>query len=1130
MKSQKGRKGNAGERRQPKSTRLCPECGSTLASNGKLCANCGAEIGGKQLQTPGARPTPSTAAPKLVGEKVLSFKEAHEVERKHVTILIADIADYASVSAHLNPEEQYRVVSLCLAIIKEQVSRYGGTMTQTARGTVKAVFGAPQALERHARRACAAGLSLSKAISDYAEKLRQEQSLELRIRIGLVSGLILSGSVLNGADIDLEDLEELEDLIPKVQAFMKPGVVVVARSTYCLTSDFFEFRELENFEQQDAGQFMTMYELLRSREFRGPIESRQLRGLSKFVGREREMSILLEAFEKAMKGFGQALGIAGDAGVGKSRLVLEFKNSFPGGELKCLDGFCRSYDFVPPYQPFLDILKLSFGVEPGEGEASSKMKILEKLKCFADSDEEIIAPLSEILALTVDDEGYLALSSQEKRKRIFKAIESILVGEIHDKPLVLILEDLHWIDRTSEELLTYLVERISESKVLLIVLYRPEYEGASSLGPALRQIRLGELVEKATRRLTSSILGGSEVDEGLMDVIRNQTAGNPLFIEEFTKALLESGVIQKVDGKFLLKSKTQAPLLPQTIQSVISARMDRLEKEVKTTLQVASVIGREFPFRLLERVRKADCKIELHIVKLQQLEFLYEKVSSAKRECVFKHALTQEAAYKGMLRQKRGLIHEEVGSAIEEMFSERIEDFYEQLAYHFSGAGNPQKEFHYLKLSALKASQQHSPLEAFYFYRQALHSLKNFPATKGNKRLELELLIPVYRVLVVLDYLPTESEQLIKRGEELALVLDDNKKLSFFRSALCIYYSSVGDAISARKYSDYLMTEIGALMDHILTRDQLRIMVPIAVDHAMSGVMAGHLSETLPFNLRVLTAMEEAQMHLESYGLPLNEYSLLAGIRGGVLGWLGDFENSMLWARKGLKAALETKNIFSVATAETWYGIVLVTRGLGQEAMYHLTEAAQHFEDVRASPSFAVASWFMLGHAKFLTEDLEGAQKSMDKALGMLTDSGIVWYLGFLYASLSMIHLTKGDLKSARSCIEAALDWSQKLGQKHWEGFAKIISGKILAESAMLQAAKAEASQLEGIDILNLLGMRPYCAQGYLYLGEFYVGTGRTQLATKNLKKAERMFRQMGMDYWLRKTEEALSRHRTSQR
>lgn len=265
---------------------------------------------------------------------------------------------------------------------------------------------------------------------------------------------------------------------------------------------------------------------------------------------------------------------------------------------------------------------------------------------------EITAPLHEILALTVEDEQYLGPTFREKRSRIFKAVATVLAGEARDKLVVVILEDLHWIDRTSEELLAYLIERIHGRNVLLLLLYRPEYRGSSRLGPGLSEIHLGELPEKPMTMLAETVLDDSEVDAGLMDLIRRHTGGNPLFIEEIAMSLLQSGSLEMVDGKFLLKSKAPIDLVPKGIQGVISARMDRLLPEVKTTLQVASVIGREVPLRLLERVRKAEHDFQPHFLELQRLEFLYERVPSSEREFLFKHALTQEAGYQGMLPQR----------------------------------------------------------------------------------------------------------------------------------------------------------------------------------------------------------------------------------------------------------------------------------------------------------------------------------------------------------------------------------------------------------------------------------------------------------------------------------------------
>lgn len=1131
MKSKRARRGSARKTHHSESIRLCLQCGTTLASSGSSCTNCGAEIAGKQFENPEAQQIQYTPSPMLVGEKVLTFKEGYEVECKHVTILIADITDYASMAELLNPEEQYRLMSHYLTAIREEITRHGGTMTQTRRGTVKAVFGAPQALERHARRACEAALSLLKTMRDYSAKLIHERGVELRTRIGLASGLILSGSVPNGADTDLEELEELDDVIPRLQAVMKPGAAIVAGSTYRLESDSFEFKLLKDVEHGQRDHFVEMYELLRPREFPGSVESAESRKLSRFVGREREMAILVYAADKAVEGSGQALGIVGDAGVGKTRLVYEFKECLSPGTVTWLNGDCRSYDVVPPYQPFLDILKLSFGIKSGEGEASSKTKIGEKLRCLAGSHEEIMAPLHEMLAFTVDDESYLALDFEEKRKRIFKAVKSILVGETQERPLIVLLEDLHWIDRSSEDLLAYLVDEISDSRVLIIALYRPEYQGSSRLASAFKELRLDELQREEVAQLTSSILEVSEVDADLIDTILKQTAGNPLFIEEFTKSLLESGVIQKVDDRLLLKKGAQASSVPNTVRSVISARMDRLEKAVKSTLQVASVIGSEFPLHLLQRVRKANGSFGQHLERLKQLQFIYEKASATDREFVFKHALTQETAYKGMSSQNRRLIHAEVGAALEEMFPERIEDVCEQLAYHFSRAGNPRKAVQYLSLSATKAQKQNSPWAAYGFAKEALRSLEAQPTNPENHREKIEVLAVLNRVIRMLTYAPEDSEDIMKMGEKLCLEMDDQKGLYLFRTALCTFYLAMGDADSCRSYWDLLSKEIQSLGSVSLTKEQLKILVPIAFEHSLSGLM-GRFRETLSVNLWVLKSMEETQTVSEKYEVPFYAYPFIGGQSSLFSAALGDFDNALILCGKSLDVAQKVQDDCTISFVEFYYGMVLNYRGYGEQAKHFLERSIQRWREAEGAstwgPALVANQWGGLGYANFLQGNFELAQRNIETGIKIQIEAGLAYYLSYAYAVLSMVNLANGDVKRAYDSVDKAAEWSQKCGEKHWEGLSKMLRGKILGVSELLQAAKAESLILEGIEILNGFGMQPYCAQGYLYLGELYLQTGRVQLAEKNLTRAERMFRKMGMNYWPRKAEEALKRLQSS--
>ncbi len=674
----------------------------------------------------------------FLGDKVLALRNAEVDELKYVTILVADIPDSSSLSRKLAPEEAYGLMVRCLAILEEQIRHYGGTVAQVTGGVVNGLFGAPMSHEDHARRACDAALSILKKIDLSRQKLREEFNADFHIRIGLVSGAILTSSSKAGAGLEYEDLEDADDLISPLQAITQPGKALVAKSTYDLTSDFFEFRPVET-SRPEGLKPVDAYELVKPRELPSPMRAKEMKWLSKFVGREQEMSILLEAAERARRGRGQAVAVTGDAGVGKSRLVWELKRRLPEGEQTFLEGYGRNYDGVAPYGPVLDMLRSIFDIKAGEKESSASKKIKEWLALQVAGHDEIVAPIYEILALKVEDAQYMELPFQQKRNRIFEAIETVLVEASREKMLAVILEDLHWIDRSSEEVLNYLIPRIEGAKILLILLYRPEYAGASSLGISSEEVHLGHISCEHVKELVSSVLGGPQIDDALIRLIQEKTGGNPLFVEEFTRSLSDVGAIQRSGGKFVLAQDASAEMLPKTIQALIAARMDRLDKDVKATLQVASVIGTGFPMDLLQLVTKTGDVLKSHIAKLQKLEFMREVQASPERQFAFKHVLTQEAAYGSLTARRKLRFHQRTGEAIEELYSNRLEEFYEQLAHHFGKSADLQKQFKYLKLAAIKARRQNSPWESYQFGKQALRCSQAQPATQQNKKEEVEV-------------------------------------------------------------------------------------------------------------------------------------------------------------------------------------------------------------------------------------------------------------------------------------------------------------------------------------------------------------------------------------------------------
>ena len=418
------------------------------------------------------------------------------------------------------------------------------------------------------------------------------------------------------------------------------------------------------------------------------------------------------------------------------------------------------------YLPILDILRSYFEIKEGEQEAPLKRKMREKVSSLDEKLRTVLPPFFDLLSLKVDDAAYLKLEPKEKREKIFEALRDLFIRESQRNPLVLVVEDLHWIDKTSEEFLDYLLGWLTNTPLLLILLYRPEYTHSWGNKSYFTTIRVDQLPLSTSAELVQSILSEGEMVPELRDLILTKAAGNPLFMEELTRSLLENGSIEKKENRYLLKRKPSDIEIPDTIQGIIAARMDRLDESLKRIMHVASVIGREFAFRLLQAILEMKEELKAQLLNLQGLEFIYEKRLFPELEYVFKHALTQEVAYHSLLLSRRKEIHERIGHAIEEIYPDRLEEFYEMLAYHYSRSDNKEFAYHYAKLSGTKAVKSCSNREAFQYYRDALAILKEEPDTPENKRELLDVILLMTIPMYYLFY-PEDSLAVLQEGVRL---------------------------------------------------------------------------------------------------------------------------------------------------------------------------------------------------------------------------------------------------------------------------------------------------------------------------------------------------------------------------
>ena len=661
----------------------CPKCNSENLPGDKFCGECGCDLSKPTENSPIDYSKPQSYTPKFLADKILNNRIAIEGERKLVTVLFADVANYTSMAENLDPEEIHEIMDECFKILMDEIHRYEGTINQFTGDGVMALFGAPVAHEDHAQRACYGALSIQRALENYREKIKRDYNIDFKMRIGLNSGPVVVGSIGDDLRMDYTAVGDTTNLASRLESMANPGSILVSQDTFRLVRDYFEFETLGPVQVKGKKEHQEAFELLKASGVETRIGAAVAKGLTRFVGRKNSMAALKEAYDGFLSGSGQVVGVVGEAGVGKSRLLLESRSQTLQGEYTYLEGRCLHFGGTMSYLPFLDILRSYFEIEDGDREFVIKKKMAEKLAALDRKLASALPPMMELLSLKVEDEDFLNLGLQQRREKTFEAIRDVLIRASQERPLVLAVEDMHWIDKTSEELLDYLIGWLASARILLILLYRPEYTHQWGSKSYYRKIGLNQLTAQSSGELVQAILEGGEVSPEIRNLILNRTSGNPLYVEELTHSLLEGGSIQKKDYLFVLSDKASALQIPDTIQGIIAARMDRLEDNLKRTMQVASVIGRDFAFRILQTITGLREELKANLLNLQGLEFIYEKSLFPELEYIFKHALIQEVAYQSLLAKRRKKIHEKIGKAIEEIYAERLEEFYEMLAYHF---------------------------------------------------------------------------------------------------------------------------------------------------------------------------------------------------------------------------------------------------------------------------------------------------------------------------------------------------------------------------------------------------------------------------------------------------------------
>jgi class 3 adenylate cyclase/tetratricopeptide (TPR) repeat protein len=756
--------------------RRCPSCGFENTPTAKFCGECATP-----LNVPPRRLDPANASspPAVRIAAQVDSQTITDGERKTVTALFADIKGSMELMEDLDPEEARAIVDPALKLMIDAVHRYGGYIVQLTGDGIFALFGAPVAHEDHPERALYAGLRMQEELKRYSDRLRIEGKLPLQARVGVNTGEVVVRSITTGdGHAEYTPIGHSTGLAARMQALAPIGSIAATQQTQKLCEGYFTFKSLAPTTVKGVSEPVNVFEVTGLGPLRTRLQVSAQRGLTKFAGRQAELEQMTHALELARQGHGQIVTAMGEPGVGKSRLFFEFKAVAQSG-CRVLEAYSVSHGKASAYLPVIDLLKSYFGITPEDDDRKRREKINGKIITLDRALEDTLPYLFGLLGIIVGDDPLAELDTQLKRRRTLEAIKRILARESINQPLIVEFEDLHWIDSETQALLNLLVDGLATVRILLLVNYRPEYHHQWGNKTYYTQLRLDPLGKESSQEMLNALLGGDDDElSPLKRLIIERTEGNPFFMEEMVQALFEQGVMVR-NGAVRLAKPLKDLRVPPTVQAILASRIDRLAAAQKELLQTLAVLGREFPLGLIKRLTaKSDDELEQMLSELRLAEFIYEQPAFPDIEYTFKHALTQEVAYNSVLIERRRLLHERTGQAIEALFADRLEDHLTELANHYDRSGNVRKAFEYLGRAGQRAAQQVAHSEATAYFARALESLKRLPDGADHDRKELDLQIALaWSLFVARGAGAPEREPILIRARELCERLGDNAKL-----------------------------------------------------------------------------------------------------------------------------------------------------------------------------------------------------------------------------------------------------------------------------------------------------------------------------------------------------------------
>jgi class 3 adenylate cyclase/tetratricopeptide (TPR) repeat protein len=1083
---------------------VCPSCGQPVGTGKKFCRSCGASL----IADSSRFTSPQAYTPRHLAEKILTSRSALEGERKQVTVLFADLKGSMELLADRDPEEARKLLDPVLERMMEAVHRYEGTVNQVMGDGIMSLFGAPLAHEDHAVRACYAALRMQESVKRYAEGVFRSFGVPVQIRVGLNSGDVVVRAIGSDLHMDYTAVGQITHLAARMEQMAQPGAILLTPETLALAEGFVQVFSRGPVPVKGLTTPIEIFELVSASPVRSRLHAAASRGLTRFVGRDAEIELLRHALGRAGEGHGQLVAIVGEPGVGKSRLVWEFTHSHRSQGWLVLEAASVSYGQATTYFPVIELLRRYFGIEPHDDGRKIVEKVTGKLLSLDRALEATLPPFVSLLDVPVESPEWARLDPPRRRQQTMDALKRLLVRESQMQPVLLVVEDLHWIDSETQAWLDLLVESLPTARLLLLVNYRPEYRHGWARETYYQQVRLDALPATSAQELLDALLG---TDPGLAHLQRlmiERTQGNPFFLEESVRALVEMRALTGERGAYRLVGPIQSLQLPATAQAILAARIDRLAPGDKRLLQAAAVVGKDVPFGLLQAIaEEPEESVRQSLARLQAAEFLYEARLFPDLEYTFKHALTHEVTYAGLLQERRRMLHARILEAMEQLYGDRLGEHVERLAHHAVRGEVWEKAVPSLRQAGLKAVARSAPQDARGYFEQALTVLAARPESPSTLEEGFEIRLELSLVLTLLGDVRRSLEPVREAGALAARLNDDHRRGRVY-AVMTAIHSQLGELDEALASGTSALEIAGRLED-------LRLRIMTTTILALTHYNRGEYERVVELATDNLAALPADWVH-EHFGnvVPASVHDRLYLVLS--LAELGRFAEAAAYEADAIRLAEPTHHAFAVGWAHYIAGVLHIRKGDWAKARSSIEHgiAVLRSGNVVFLLPLAIASsaglLAQLGEASGALDRLREVEQLLER---QAPREGHTW----AYSALGRACLLLGRLDEARRLCARAVESAP--GRPGFAAHALHLLGDIATHPDRLDAESGEAHYQKALTLAEPRGMRPLVAHCHLGLGKLYRRTGRRQEAQEHLATATTMYREMDMWFWLERAE-----------